>query len=141
MNIIQKNLMRYTLGIPYKTHIKNLMKALGIIDSETTYLMEKCTVIKLLHRTEVSKNVLIRNIQEKNNNWWFYKEIKTICERLRIEPEEVCYYPDRTRDKLEYDYYNRCEGEMEIIEEIEELMINYTYENKRKLMESIRLNY
>jgi hypothetical protein len=55
INIIQNNLMRYTMGIPYRTHIKNLMKALGIIDSETTLLMDKCTLIKLLHRTELTK--------------------------------------------------------------------------------------
>jgi hypothetical protein len=64
-----------------------------------------------------------------------------ICERLRIEPEEVCYYPDRTRNKLEEDYYNRGEVEMEIIEEIEKLILNYTYLNKKKLIELIRLNY
>ena len=52
VNIIQHNLMRYSLGIPYKTHIKNIMKAMGIIDGETMYLMEKCTMVKLLHRTE-----------------------------------------------------------------------------------------
>ena len=70
INITQNNLMRYTLGIPYKTHIKNLMKTMGIIDSETTYLMDKCTVIKLLHRTEISKKILIKNIEQKNENWW-----------------------------------------------------------------------
>ena len=75
INISQNNLIRYTLGIPYKTHIKNPIKELGIIDSETTYLMEKCTIIKLLHRTEISKRVLIKNIEEKHANWWFYKEI------------------------------------------------------------------
>ena len=141
LNITQNNLTRYALGIPYKSHIKKLMKAMGIIDVETTYLMEKCTMIKLLHRIQLSKDTLIKNIEDKNENWWLHKEIKLICERLRIEPEEVCYYPDRTRDKLEDDYYNQCEVEMEIIEEIEELIINYTYENKRKLMELIRLNY
>ena len=84
------------------------MKAMGIIDVETTYLMEKCTMIKLLHRIQLSKDTLIKNIEDKNENWWLHKEIKLICERLRIEPEEVCYYPDRTRDKLEEEYYNRA---------------------------------
>jgi hypothetical protein len=133
--------MRYSLGIPYKSHIKNLMKALGIIDCETTYLMEKCTTIKLLHRTPLSKKTLIKNIEEKNENWWFYKDIKTICERLGIEPEEVCYYPDKTRAKLEEEYYNRGEVEIQIIDEIKELISNYNYVNKRKLIELIRLNY
>ena len=84
----------------------------------------------------LSKDTLIKNIKDKNENWWFYKEIKTICERLRIELEEVCYYPDRTRDKLEEDYYNRGEVEMEIIEEIEDLILNYTYANKKRLNEN-----
>jgi hypothetical protein len=30
-----------------------------------------------------------------------FKDIKTIFERIGIEPEEVCYYPDKTRAKLE----------------------------------------
>jgi hypothetical protein len=42
MNIIQNNLMRYTLGIPYRTHIRNLMKALGIIDSDSESLKQQC---------------------------------------------------------------------------------------------------
>ena len=44
INIIQNNLMRYTLGIPYRTHIRNLLKALRainsivrLIDSEPSY--------------------------------------------------------------------------------------------------------
>jgi hypothetical protein len=66
----------------------------------------------------LSKDTLIKNIKDKNENWWFYKE--TLCERLRKEPEDVCYYPERTRDKLEEDYYNRGEVEMEIIDVIED---------------------
>ena len=66
MNIIQNNLMRYTLGIPYRTHIRNLMKALGIIDCETSILMDKGTIIKLLHRTELTKKLLVENIEKRN---------------------------------------------------------------------------
>jgi hypothetical protein len=141
INISQNNLMRYTLRIPYKTHIKNLMKALGIIDSETTYLMEKCTVIKLLHRTELSKNVLIRKIKQKNNNWWFYKEIESICERLRIEPEELCLYPDKTRRRLHQKYFEGNEVEKERINEIKELLENCNFVNKKKLIELIKLEW
>jgi hypothetical protein len=141
INISQNNLMRYSLGIPYKTHIKNLMKAIGIIDSETTYLMEKCTVIKLLHRTDISKNVLIRNIEQKNTNWWFYKEIESICERLRIEPEELCLYPDKTRRRLQIEYFEGNEVEKEIIQEIKDLLKNYNFVNKKKLIELIKLEW
>ena len=70
--------MRYTLGIPYRTHIRNLMKELEIIDSETSFLMDKCTMIKLMHGTDISKRILIENIESRNERWWFYKEIQTI---------------------------------------------------------------
>ncbi len=42
------------------------MKAMDTIDCETTYLMEKCATIKIIHRTALNKN-----IEEKNGNWWF----------------------------------------------------------------------
>jgi hypothetical protein len=58
--------MRCTLGIPYRIHIRNLMKALRIIDTETTMLMEKCVLIKVLHRTEFSKKILVENIENRN---------------------------------------------------------------------------
>ena len=59
MNIIQNNCMRYSLGLPYRTHISKLMKALENVDSETSFLMEKCTTIKLLHRHDLCKKILI----------------------------------------------------------------------------------
>ena len=78
--------------------------------------MEKCTTIKLLNHTEISKKVLIKNIEEKNTNWWFYKEISMICDRLKIEPKELCYYPDKIRRKLEEEYYEGNEIGQKIIE-------------------------
>ena len=80
----------------------------------------------------------MRNINEKNSTWWF-QEIEVICEKLFIEPEEVCEFPDRTRRKLENDYYER--GEIEIINEIKILVNNYNYVNKRKLVDLIKIEY
>ena len=51
----------------------------------------------------------------------------------------MCIFPDRTRRKLENDYYER--GEIEIINEIKILLNNYNYVNKRKLVELIKLEY
>ncbi len=42
--------MRYSLGLTYRMHITYLMKALENIDCKTSFLMEKCTTIKLLQR-------------------------------------------------------------------------------------------
>ena len=39
MNIIQNNLMRYTLGIPYRTHMRNLMKSLMIDKNLNIYFI------------------------------------------------------------------------------------------------------
>jgi hypothetical protein len=59
LNISQNNLIRYSLGIPYKSHIKNLMKAMGIFDFETTYLMEKCTMMVLVTIVQFIMNYLM----------------------------------------------------------------------------------
>ena len=141
LNIIQNNMIRYTIGIPYKSHIKILLKALRIVDIQTTYLMEKCTTIKLLHRCQICKEVLTKNIEEKNTNWWFYKEISEICDTLNIEPEEVCYYPDRTREKLENNYYKGNENEWEKLEEIKAILNNFNFRNKNKLSKLLRLEW
>ena len=101
---------------------------MGIIESETTYLMDKCTVIKLLHRTDISKKVLTTNIEHMNTDWWFYKEIELTGERLQIDPEELCFYSDKGK-KLEECYYEGNEVEQEIIAEIKELLQNYNFTN------------
>ena len=138
-NIIQNNLMRYTLGIPYRTHIRNYMKALEIVDSETSFLIDKCTMIKLLHRMDLTKRVLVENIESRNEGWWFYKEIQTICNKLNIEPEEVCNYPDRTRNTLKEKYYERNEIDDCIVQEIKALLDNYNFKNKKKLIDLIKI--
>jgi hypothetical protein len=40
-NIIQNNLIRYMMDIPYKSHITNLNKVLKIIDVETLIDLNK----------------------------------------------------------------------------------------------------
>ena len=65
MNVTQNNMIRYALGIGYNNHIKNIMRCLQIVDSKTTYYLNKCTTIKLLHRHEVTKAILVDNIFEK----------------------------------------------------------------------------
>ena len=55
---------------------------------------------KILHRTELTKKILIENVENRNSDWWFYKDIQIICDKLNIEPDEVCFYPDKTKEKL-----------------------------------------
>jgi hypothetical protein len=62
--------------------------------------MEKFITIKLLHRTKLTKKILIENVEKRNSDWWFYTDIQIICDILNIEPDEVCFYPEKTRRKL-----------------------------------------
>ena len=70
-----------------------------------------------------------------------HKEIESICERLRIEPEELCLYPDKTRRRLQIEYFEGNEVEKEIIQEIKDLLKNYNFVNKKKLIELIKLEW
>ena len=118
-----------------------LMKSLENIDCETSFLMEKCTTIKLLHRHDLCKKILNKNINQNNTAWWFYKEIQTISDKLHIEPEVVCYYPDRTRKDLEDAYYGGGDNVRETVNEIQMLLDNYNFRNRRKLIELIKFDY
>ena len=142
LNIMQNNLIRYTLGIPYKTHIKLLLKCLNIIDIETVYLINKCTSIKLLHRDVTTKTILTKNINDNNENWWFFKEIKQICELVNVSPKYLCDYPDKVREKiLEKYFYDLSEEELEKCILIEKILINYSFIGKKELVDLIKLQY
>ena len=95
------------MDIPYKSHIKHL----GII--ETLIDLIKCIVIKLLHRDQMAKNILIENITARREGLWLYKDIKRISEYLNIEIERVCYYPDIIRKIVIEKYYEGNIAELE----------------------------
>ena len=57
------------------------------------YLINKSTSMKLLHRDDSSKAILIKNIIENNQEWWFFKEIKPICELVDVSPKYLCDMP------------------------------------------------
>ena len=99
------------------------------MDVETLIDLNKCTLIKLLHRGKQTKEILLKNITEKNEDWWLYKDIKRISECLGIEIEEVCFYPDGTRKLIIEKYYEGNETEMEIRGEIDQLIKDYSFKN------------
>jgi len=134
-NIIQNNLIRYMMDIPYKSHITNLNKVLKIIDVETLIDLNKCTIIKLLHRHDVTKEILESNINAENENWWLYKDMRRISNNLNIYIEKVIYYPDKVRDMILERYYSGSEIEINIREEIDKLIKEYSFKNKKKLRE------
>ena len=38
-----------------------------------------------LHRTDTSEQILPADIKKRNEDWWFYSDIKKICERLESD--------------------------------------------------------
>jgi hypothetical protein len=109
------------------------------VDVETLIDLNKCTVIKLLHRDKLRKDILIDNINMKNEVWWLYKDIKRISEYLDIEIERVCCYPDITRKMILEKYYKANLIEEEIREEIENLIKDYSFKTKKKVKEIVYL--
>ena len=59
INVSQNNLFRYALNIPYKSHISLIMKSLKVLDATTLYYSQICILIKLLHRHDYTKNILM----------------------------------------------------------------------------------
>ncbi len=140
-NIIQNNLIRYMKDIPYKSHITNLNKVLKIIDVETLIDLNKCTILKLLHRHDVTKEILESNINAENENWWLYKDMRRISNNLNIDIEKVIYYPDKVRDMILERYYSGSEIEINIREEIDKLIKEYAFKNKKKLRELVKITW
>jgi hypothetical protein len=69
-----------------------------------------------------------------------FEDIKFISYLLEIDMRTVIEYPDETRDLL-IDNYLSNPDEKEFINNIKNLLDNYTIENKNQLIKLIRLNY
>ena len=48
-------------------------------------------LIKLLHRDKLSKEILVKNIHEKKEEWWLYKDFKIISKYLGSESEKYIF--------------------------------------------------
>ena len=141
INVAQNNLFRYALNIPYKTHITLIMKSLKILDATTLYYSQICILIKLLHRHEFTKKLLMGCLDDSVLiKIDIFDDIKIISNLLSIDIKKVIEYPDKTRDLLIEKYLNNPD-ETESIDKIKSLLDNYTIENKKELIEITRLNY
>ena len=66
------------------------------------------------------------------------KYIMEIIEVLKKEKEQIIFYPDRTRKKLlEHYYYDNVD--MNLMEEITEILQYYNFDNKKKLLNLIKV--
>ena len=141
INVSQNNLFRYCLGIPYKSHISNIMKALKILDAETLYYSQICTLIKLLHRHQYSKSLILKCL-DNNSSFQLdiFDDIRLLSLKLNIDINYIIYYPDKTREMLLNNYlYNNVDQDR--IDNFAMLLDNYSIDNKRKLIELARLNF
>ena len=59
INVSQNNRFRYALNSPYKSFIVQIMKTLKILDATTLYYSQIFILIKLLHRHDFSKSLLM----------------------------------------------------------------------------------
>jgi hypothetical protein len=66
LNVNQNYLVRYMLGIPYRTHISKIIKVLNILDMNCVYYCHICIVIKLLHPHKHTKEILL-SLAENND--------------------------------------------------------------------------
>jgi hypothetical protein len=81
----------------------------------------------------MTKSILIENITARREEWWLYKDIKRISENLNIDIERVCYYPDLSRKMLLERFNEGNHIEIEIRSEMEKLINNYSFKNKKAL--------
>ena len=139
INTSQNNLFRYALGLPYKCHISRVLKVLKILDAETMYLTQVCILIKLLHRHDFTKNLLLQCLNENSQfSLDIFNDIKHISNLLSIDIENVIFYPDKTRDLLINNYLNDNQEQYQL-NEIRSLLENYTVWNKKTLIDLIKL--
>ena len=141
INTSQNYLFRYALGIPYKSHISKVMKTLKIVDAETLYYAQICTLVKLLHRHDYTKSLLVKCL-EINNTFQLdiYDDLRFISEKYGIQLERVIYYPDKTREQI-INYYLNTDQDKDKIEELEFLLRNFSIENKNKLINLTKLEF
>ena len=132
----QNHLIRYCLGIHKRAHISNILRALEIVDIETMYYMEICTVIKLMHRHPITKTILNECRDKENNDCEvgsliMIDKMGTLIDETN---EYVLSNPDAARNEIrdKYLYYQTDDNE---INEIVALLNNYNYNNRKKLNE------
>ena len=141
INVSQNNLFRYALNIPYKSQITLVMKSLKILDATTLYYCQICILIKLLHRHDYTKKLLMSCLDDSTLiKIDIYENVKFISEFLSLDMKRVIEYPDKTRDLLIDKYLNNPD-EKQSIDNIKQLLDNYTIQNKNELIKLTRLNY
>ena len=140
LNVSQNNLVRYMLGIPYRSHISDINKVLNIMSIEYLYYCQICIVIKLLHRHKYTKEILLTIEGDNEFDLDLNNDIVKIASILDIEKNFIIFYPDRMRKLiLDHYYYNNVnEGRMI---KISNIFQQYSFADKRRLKCIVKMNF
>ena len=139
LNVNQNNLVRYMLGIPYRTHIRKIIKVLNILEMDCVYCCQICIVIKLLHRHKHTKEILLSLAENNDLSLDLNDDIQKITGLLGFEKNMVIFYPDKVRKMLIENYFYK-DVDVVIMQELSGLLQEYSFANKRKLVELIKIN-
>ena len=91
------------------------MKSLKILDATTLYYSQICLLIKLLHRHDYTKKLLMSCLDDSTLiKIDIYEDIKFISEFLSLDMKRVIEYPDKTRDLLIDKYLNKPDEKQSI---------------------------
>ena len=84
------------------------MKALNVVDIETLFLSQSCILVKILHRHEYTKKILLNCVNEGSNNKSdLHESLLEISKILNCNIKTIIEYPDRVRENLLKWYFNQ----------------------------------
>ena len=140
INTKQNNIIRFMLGIPMKCHISNVLKVLGILNIEYLLYTQICILVKLLHRHVHTKSILLSCFSPNPLDLDLFQSITEITNKFNINKEYIIFYPDKTRQMIldHYFYYNVDSNVMEVMTQ---LFQDYTFSNKKKILDLIKLQF
>ena len=95
LDVKQNNLIRYTLGLTWKSHIADVLKAMDIMQIYQLHQTQQLITTRLLHRHPITKHILIDSVSSnycyKNS---FALDINTLSKSLSTTTQKLTSYPD-----------------------------------------------
>jgi hypothetical protein len=132
LNTRQNNLIRYSLGLNWKSHINIVSSAMEIGSIEEIYNFNLCLIAKLLHRHEISKKILTDTtdgiVAYKNS---FISGIEKLAQIEGKDKTLFIYYPDRYMIECKKRIKNKVLN-VEVAN-ICKILENYNQKNKMQL--------
>ncbi len=133
LNTRQNNLIRYTLGLKYKSHINIVNNALEICGMSELYRRNQCLIAKLIHRHEISKQILIDSTNGLIN---YTNSFAATLNELAVQENKdikfFVYYPD----KFILESKERCSKKLENadVRRISNILAKYNHTNRNALI-------